>query len=1153
MFKPVDPNVAFPQLETDVLAWWTDNQIVAKSLAAGTQPFVFYEGPPTANGRPGLHHVISRTFKDIILRYRAMQGYKIIGRREGWDTHGLPVEIEVEKKLGFSGKPDIEQYGIAAFNQLCRESVWEYIQEWQTFTKRIAYWVDADGYYTYDNKYIESLWWILRQFWERALLFRDYKVTMHCPRCGTSLSDHEVAQGARDDVDDPSVFIKFRVNGDSVPRAGANSQSLIGAYLVAWTTTPWTLPANVALAVKHEADYVEVEHEGERLVMAEALYQRVLGAETPVLRKFRGNDLVGLRYERLFDGVPGAGDTVALDQAYRVIADEIVTLDEGTGIVHIAPAYGDLEVGRKHGLPTLFSVDLNGKVMPEFAALGFAGLFFKEADPEITRNLKARGLLLKSGRVRHYYPFCWRCGTPLLFYAKRSWYIKTTAFKADLVANNQQIHWVPEHIRDGRFGNWLANNIDWAISRERYWGTPLPIWTNADGSHAVCIGSIAELEQLVGRSLAELDLHRPYVDDVTWEDPTHGTMRRIPDVADCWFDSGAMPVAQWHYPFENRELFEAAHPADYICEAIDQTRGWFYTLHAESTLLFDRPAFNNVICLGHILDEHGAKMSKSKGNVITPAEVFETYGVDALRWYLFVSAPPGNPRRFTLSAVGEGLRKFMLTFWNSYSFFVTYATLDGWQPGGATNHEALQPIDRWALAALNGLVRDVTSDFEAYEVYPAARRLERFVDELSNWYVRRNRRRFWKSETDADKQAAYSTLYTCLLTLAKLTAPFTPFMSEVIYRNLTGQLASAEPPTADRRPPTAEPPTADRGQPSSVSGQRSVVSGQRSAVSGQPSSVSGQRSSVSGQRSAVSGQRSSVSGQPSSVSGQRSVVSGQPSDLAESVHLAAWPQADLAWLDEGLVADTAALLSAVSLGRAARKSVNLKVRQPLSELWVRSSTPAVTEGVRRFEADLRDELNVKAVRYLDATSALVEYRFKPNLRLVGKKYGKQVPALTAALKALAGDEARAVAHAVEAGQPVQLTLDGQTVALLSEEVLVESSAPEGFAVAESDGLIVALNTTLTPALRLEGAARDLVRSVQDARKRAGLAIVDRIALSLTTADETELLAQTVAAWGDYLCNETLASSLSLGSAPADAHVEQIEFGDGAVTVGVAKV
>ncbi|NTV63812.1 MAG: class I tRNA ligase family protein, partial [Oscillochloris sp.] len=496
MFKPVATNVSFPQLEEQILAWWNEQQIVEKSLASGSKPFVFYEGPPTANGRPGLHHVISRTFKDIICRYRAMQGYKIIGRREGWDTHGLPVEIEVERKLGFSGKPDIEKYGIAEFNARCRESVWEYIQEWQTFTKRIAYWVSDDGYYTYDNKYIESLWWIFRQLWDRGLLFRDYKVTMHCPRCGTSLSDHEVSQGARDDVDDPSVFIKFRVTGELAPGAGNHglpqrAESLQGAYLVAWTTTPWTLPANVALAVKHDATYVLVgaKHPADAqaggadaagrdaspfLIMAEALAPRVLGEDYEILRSFKGNDLVGLRYENLFTGVPGAGDEVDLTTAYRVIADEIVTMDDGTGIVHIAPAYGDLEVGRKHGLPTLFSVDLNGMVMPEFADLGFAGMFFKQADPDITRNLKERGLLLKSGRVRHYYPFCWRCGTPLLFYAKRSWYIKTTAFKADLVANNQQIHWVPEHIRDGRFGNWLANNIDWAISRERYWGTPLP-------------------------------------------------------------------------------------------------------------------------------------------------------------------------------------------------------------------------------------------------------------------------------------------------------------------------------------------------------------------------------------------------------------------------------------------------------------------------------------------------------------------------------------------------------------------------------------------------------------------------------------------------------------------------------------------------------
>ena len=1107
MFKPVEASVSFPQLEEQILAWWGANQIVEKSLASGSKPFVFYEGPPTANGRPGLHHVISRIFKDVICRYKAMQGYKIIGRREGWDTHGLPVELEVEKQLGFSGKPDIEKYGIAEFNARCRENVWEYIQEWQTFTKRIAYWVSADGYYTYDNKYIESLWWIFSQLWERELLFRDYKVTMHCPRCGTGLSDHEVSQGARDDVDDPSVYIKFRLSGAVTPGAGEplrteRAQSLQGAYMVAWTTTPWTLPANVALAVKHDAAYVEVEYNGERLVLAEDLLSKALGEGYGVLRTFKGNDLVGLRYENLFSGVPGAGDEVDLETAYRVVADEIVTMDDGTGIVHIAPAYGDLDVGRKHGLPTLFSVDLSGRVMPEFAELGFAGKFFKEADPDITRNLRERGLLLKSGRVRHYYPFCWRCGTPLLFYAKRSWYIKTTAFKADLVANNQQIHWVPEHIRDGRFGNWLENNIDWAISRERYWGTPLPIWLSADGSHAECVGSLAALEQKVGRPLQDLDLHRPYVDELTWEDPQHGTMRRIPDVADCWFDSGSMPVAQWHYPFENKEVFEAAHPADYICEAIDQTRGWFYTLHAVSTLLFDRPAFNNVICLGHILDEHGQKMSKSKGNIITPAEVIDQYGVDALRWYLFTAAPPGNPRRFSGALVNESLRKFMLTLWNTYSFFVTYASLDGWTPGnreqGTGNSPNLSPvasdllpIDRWALARLNALVRDVTASLEEYEVFPAARAIEAFVDELSNWYVRRNRRRFWKSEADADKRAAYHTLYTCLLTVSKLAAPFAPYLAEEIYRNLAG-FAGVE---------------------------NEELRMQNDAASAQFSTLN-----------------SSFS-------------------IPESVHLAAWPLVDAALLDDQLVADTEALLGAVSLGRAARKTAGLKVRQPLSELWVRASTPTAADGLRRFEAELRDELNVKAVRYLEAGSDIVEYRFKPNLRLLGKKYGKQVPAIGAALKTLAGAEARAVAHAVEEGRPVALTVDGQAIALLAEELLVESSAPEGYAVADGDGMLVALNTAVTAELRLEGAARDLVRGVQDARKQAGLAISDHIALTLAAADAAtaELLAQALDVWGDYLRGETMADSLVVGAAPAGAYVETVEIDAGAVTLGVVRI
>jgi isoleucyl-tRNA synthetase len=1050
MFQPVSTNVNFPRLEEEILQWWNERDVVARSLASGEKPFVFYEGPPTANGRPGLHHVISRSFKDIILRYRAMQGYKIIGRREGWDTHGLPVEIEVEKKLGFAGKPDIERYGIAEFNKRCRESVWEYIQEWKTFTQRIAYWVSDDAYITYDNKYIESTWWIFRQLWDRGLLFRDYKVTMHCPRCGTSLSDHEVSQGSRDDVDDPSVSIKFVVNSDG---------PLNGAALVAWTTTPWTLPANVGLAVKGDAEYSLVEHNGQRLIMASALLASVLPADSwTVLQTLAGSSLVGLRYQRLYDGVPGAGDTPDLSTAYRVVADEMVSLDDGTGIVHFAAAYGDLDVCKKHGLPTLFSVGLDGNMLADFGS-GVAGMFFKQADPLITRNLKERGLLLKSGRVKHHYPFCWRCSTPLLFFAKPSWYIRTTAHKDDLVANNQQIHWVPEHVRDGRFGNWLANNIDWAISRERYWGTPLPIWSNEDGSHTVCIGSLAELEAKVGRSLKDLDLHRPYVDDLTWEEPGFGTMRRIPDVADCWFDSGSMPVAQWHYPFENEALFESAHPADYICEAVDQTRGWFYTLHALSTLLFDRPAFNNVICLGHILDEHGAKMSKSKGNVVQPADVFSSTGVDALRWYLFSSAPPGNPRRFSLGLVNESLRKFMLTLWNSYSFFVTYANLDGWTPDNGKPAEE-QDIDRWALAALNQLIADVTAGFEEYDVYPAARKIEQFVDELSNWYVRRNRRRFWKSEGDADKEAAYRTLYTCLLTVSKLAAPYIPFISESIYRNLTANDATA----------------------------------------------------------------------------------------AESVHLARWPSVDRSRLDAALVADTAALLNAVSLGRAARKVAGVKVRQPLSELWLHAGDARAVEGVRRFESDLRDELNVKAVRYLDAESTVVEYRFKPNLRLLGKKLGKQVPAVSAALQALNGDAARRTARAVEAGEPVTLEVAGQPLTLEAAEVLVESSAPAGYAVSEGDGMLVALNTAVDAALLREGTARDLVRGVQDARKSAGYAISDRIRLWVSSVDAAELLQATLAEYAEYLCSETLAVALNDGPLPADGHRESVELAEGSADV-----
>ncbi|MEO7909471.1 MAG: isoleucine--tRNA ligase, partial [Roseiflexaceae bacterium] len=1014
------------------------------------------------------------------VRYQRMRGRHVIGARGGWDTHGLPVEVEVEKELGFKGKPDIEKYGIKEFNAKCKESVNRYVDEFERLTDRIAFWLDLDDpYKTYDNSYIESLWWILRQFWDRDLLFRDYKVTMHCPRCGTTLADAEVALGFEDDVDDPSVWLRFRHQ----PSGHALDAQLTNAAFVAWTTTPWTLPANVALAVNPAATYVLAEYSGgdtsERVILAEALAEQVLGAGNfAVLATFTGDALRDVRYERLFDGVAGAGDKPDLSQAYRVVADDFVSLEDGTGIVHIAPAYGDLEIGRKHGLPTLFSVDLSGHTYPVFNALGFGELFFKQADPLISANVKERGLLFRSARVKHSYPFCWRCKTPLLYYAKPSWYIRTTAKKDLLVEGNQAIHWVPEHIKSGRFGNWLANNIDWAISRERYWGTPLPIWISDDGKHLECIGSLAELEQHVGRSLKDLDLHRPYVDELTWQAPDgHGLMRRIPDVADAWFDSGAMPVAQWHYPFENQELFEKAGQADYISEAIDQTRGWFYTLHAVSTLLFDRPAFKNVICLGHLLDAKGEKMSKSRGNITNPFELIDQFGADAVRWYMFASAPPYNPRRFGPEQVGEMLRQFMLTLWNTYSFFVTYANLDGWTPKTTngerrtTNDDTRSgtPIDRWALSRLNALVRDVTEGLDNYDIYAPAKAIEGFVEELSNWYVRRNRRRFWKAEDDADKEAAYQTLYTCLTTVARLAAPFMPFMSEAMYQNLVRT-------TNDER---------------------------------------------------------------------------QTTNVPESVHLAAWPEYDPALIDDDLLADTALLLTTISLGRAARRSAGLKVRQPLGELWVRVPTGAV-EGLRRFEADLRDELNVKSIRYLDSSADLVEYRFKPNLRVVGKKYGKLVPALTNALRELSGDPARAASRAVEAGQAFGLIVDGQDLQIQHDEVLVESSSPEGYAVAESGGVLVALDTTMTPELRQEGIARELVRNIQDARKLAGFAIADRIAVHLGGIAGDAELETTVRQWGDYIRAETLADDLILDAAGEGVHTEALDLDGRALTVGVVR-
>ncbi len=709
-----------------------------------------------------------------------MQGYHCL-RSGGWDTHGLPVEIEVEKELGITHKHEVEAYGIAAFNEKCRSSVLRYLSDWEKLTERIGFWVDLDNaYITFTNDYIQSVWWILKQFWDKNLLYQGYKVVPYCTRCGTPLSSHELAQGY-EDVEDPSVYVRFPLRDKP------------GVYFLVWTTTPWTLPGNVALAVGAEVDYVQVEGptldgEGtESLILAEKRMDEALVNRDAykVVKRFKGKDLVGQHYSPLYTFLP-----VETDYAY-VVAGDFVSTDDGSGIVHIAPAFGadDLEVGKKYNLPVLRTVGADGNFID--AVTRFRGMWFKEADPDVSRDLRERGLLYKSGKVEHSYPFCWRCHTPLMYFARESWFIRTTAYRDQLVSLNQTINWVPEHIRDGRFGNWLEDVKDWALGRERFWGTPLPVWKDDVTGDMLCVGSVGELSQLTGRDLSALDLHRPYVDDVTFPNPkgTGGTMRRVPELIDVWFDSGAMPLAQWGYPHKNREQFEAQFPADYICEAVDQTRGWFYSLHAISTMLFEKVSFKNVICLGHILDGEGQKMSKSKGNIVDPWDVLNKHGADAFRWYLYTSSPPGEPRRFSVDLVGEIINKFWSTLWNTYTFFVTYANLDGWDPNAPQPPVSERdPLDQWVLAELHRLIEQVTEAYETYNVTDATRPIQAFVERLSNWYVRLSRRRFWKGEGDADKQGAYATLYECLTTLSKLIAPAMPFLGEALYRNLVAEV-----------------------------------------------------------------------------------------------------------------------------------------------------------------------------------------------------------------------------------------------------------------------------------------------------------------------------------------------------------------------------
>ena len=920
MFNPVSSRVSFPELDAKVLQHWKEKDVFRRTETERPDAplFMMYEGPPTANGSPGIHHVLARVFKDVICRYRTMKGYRV-PRKGGWDTHGLPVELEVEKELGLKSKRDIEEYGIEEFNKKCRESVFRYVKEWETMTSRIGYWVDMeDPYVTLHNNYIETGWWMLKTLWDKDLLYQTMRGTPHCPRCVTSLSSHEVALGYRENTPDPSVFIKFQVdpaaspnNSDVLEKLGAGNTDV---FLLAWTTTPWTLPGNTGLAVDESADYSIVELEGEggghRLVLAQALVSGNITQEHNIVGTINGSDLVGLGYTPLYDPNefgsqvrhfvrrPGPGGTVTEledggEFAPKVISAEFVSLDDGTGIVHIAPAFGDedLDVGREKELSFVQPVDLQGIITGNYP---FAGKFVKTADKEIMEDLTERGLLFHQDIYRHTYPFCWRCDTPLLYYAKSSWYIRTSALKDELVDGNDTINWYPDYIKDGRFGEWLRNNVDWAISRERYWGTPIPIWQCQDCNHTICVGGVDELRSMAGTngSLAAdgLDLHRPYVDNIVLDCTTEGCsgeMHRIPEVMDAWFDSGAMPFAQYHYPFDNETIdTDGRFPADYICEAVDQTRGWFYSLHALSTLLKGQPAYKNVICLGLILDEKGRKMSKRVGNVVEPLSVLDEHGADALRWYLFTASHPGEPRRFSGKLVSETLRKVMLTLWNVYSFFIGYAEIDKFDPSQKpADWKPENEIDRWVLSELNTLVSQVDGYMDGYEPTSAGRRIQEFVDQLSNWYVRRSRRRFWRKEGDADKLSGYITLHTCLVTVAKLMAPLAPFVAEEMYQNL--------------------------------------------------------------------------------------VCSVDPS-APDSVHLSEYPVADESLVDQPLMEATQLAMKVASMGRAARSKAGLKVRQPLANLLVKIRVPAERGYLDQVRPQVLEELNIKDIQVIEDDAPLVQ-------------------------------------------------------------------------------------------------------------------------------------------------------------------------------------
>ena len=1023
-WREVSPASAWGEMEQRVLAFWRERRIFPRSLEQreGAPPFVFYEGPPTANGRPGAHHVLSRVFKDIFPRFQTMRG-RFVDRRGGWDCHGLPVEIEVEKRLGISGKPEIEAYGIAEFNALCRESVLAYLEEWEQLTERIGFWIDTDrAYRTMDTDYIESVWWSLAELYRRGLVYSSEKVVPYCPRCGTGLSSHEVALGYLE-VEDPSVYVRF-------PLEDAPGESLL-----VWTTTPWTLPANQAAAVNPDVGYAAVEHDGETLILAEARVPAVLGDEARVLRRMTGRELVGLRYAPPFAFAQGA---------HRVVDAGFVTVGDGTGIVHIAPAFGedDMEAARAHGLDAPNPVGLDGRFTESVGP--FAGRFVKDADADLVADLDGRGLLLRAETYHHPYPHCWRCGTPLLYYAKPSWYIRTTAVRDRMLEVNAGIGWHPERVRDGRFGKWLEGNVDWAISRDRYWGTPLPLWRCGDCDAVEPIGSFAELRERAAEPLPDdFDPHRPYVDAVLLECACGGAMRREPEVIDVWYDSGAMPFAQEHHPFATGGDLTGRFPADFVCEGLDQTRGWFYSLLAESTLLFDRAAYRNVVCLGLLLDAEGQKMSKSRGNVIEPWTVLDRQGADAFRWYLLTAQSPWDSFRFSLEAVDEAMRRFLLTLWNTHAFLVTYAALpDGWAPGGPpVEPAALRPADRWILSRLDGTVAEATERLEGYDATGAGRGLEAFLDDLSNWYVRTSRRRFWGGRggadgdgaaARADAEAAFATLHECLATLALLVAPFCPFVTEEIH----GTLVAAHDPAAP-----------------------------------------------------------------------------------ESVHLADWP-APAGRHDPDLEAAMAAARAAVAVGRGARAEAKLKVRQPLAEAVI-ACPPAVARAVDGLVDLVAEELNVRAVRFVTDPGELVEVTLKPNYRRLGPRFGARMPEVAAAVAALPAAES---ARALDAGEPVAIDLGDGPEALEPEDLLREARPTAGYAVGHDAALAVGLATEITPELRREALAREVVHAVQGARRAAGLRVEERIALHL---DGSGALREAIEEHRGAIAAETLAERLTV--------------------------